>query len=64
LEILGSLEKRLLDFLEKNAVDLQTLAKRSGLSIYEAQIAIGGLQLAGLVEHEGAKAWKRKFTNL
>ena len=63
LDILGSLEKRLLDFLEKRAIDLHTLAKRSGLSIFEAQIAIGGLQLADLVEQQGANGWKRKFTN-
>jgi DNA processing protein len=63
LEILGSFEKRLLDFLGKRGLDLYTLAKHSGLSITEAQIALGGLQLAGLVEQQGANSWKRKFTN-
>jgi DNA processing protein len=64
LDILGSLEKRLLDFMDKRGLDLYTLAQQSGLSIKEAKIALGGLQLAGLVEQQDAKSWKRKFTNL
>jgi DNA processing protein len=62
-EILGSLEKRLLDFMDRRARDLATLAKDSGLSTNEAQIAIGGLKLAGLVEQQGTMGWKRIFTN-
>jgi DNA processing protein len=64
LEILGNLEKRLLDSMTNTANDLPTLAKDSGLSVFEAQMAIGGLQLADLVQQQGSLGWKRKFTNL
>jgi hypothetical protein len=49
--------------MDGRARDLAALSKDSGLSTNEAQIAIGGLKLAGLVEQQGTMGWKRKFTN-
>lgn len=51
--VLGQFELRLLDALTRNFQDLSKLAVQAGLGPTELRLAVGGLELAGLVKRDG-----------
>jgi len=55
LETIGALEKRALDAFTGRAIETWEIQRLAGLTVRETQIALGSLEILGLIERSGSR---------